>query len=136
MEALVGLLIPPACREPVLGDLCERYRSPRQYLVDALRTVPLVILSQIRRTASPQRLLLEAFALYLSFLAAAWQLHALPFLYDQDGFLRLAIPTAAALLALLLADAYANPSNRPPWMPILEPSSRSRLRDGCYHIRS
>jgi hypothetical protein len=35
MEALVGLLTPPACRDHVLGDLHERYSSPAQYLVDA-----------------------------------------------------------------------------------------------------
>ena len=71
-EAIVALLLPPACREEVLGDLHERYRSRLQYFTDALSTVPLVILSRIRRTADPQVLLIQAFALYASFLTAAW----------------------------------------------------------------
>ena len=40
-EALVAVLVPPACREEVLGDLHERYGSPRQYGLDAASTVPL-----------------------------------------------------------------------------------------------
>jgi hypothetical protein len=71
-EAIVAGFVPPASREEVLGDLHERYRSPRQYGVDALCTVPLVILSRIRRTADPQMLLIQAFALYVSFLGAAY----------------------------------------------------------------
>jgi hypothetical protein len=71
-EAIVSVLIPPACREEVIGDLHERFKSSSQYAVDALRTVPLVIISRIRRTADPQMLLIQAFALYMSFLGAAW----------------------------------------------------------------
>src|SRR5437016_2809889 len=37
-EAIVAVFVPPACREEVLGDLHERYSSPRQYALDALRT--------------------------------------------------------------------------------------------------
>ncbi len=108
MERVVGWLIPPACREEVLGDLHERYTSPRQYFLDVARTVPLVVVSQIRRTADAQVLLIEAFALYLPFLAAAWVLGGLAFLYEQSGFLRLAIPAVTALGALILGDAYAD----------------------------
>jgi hypothetical protein len=71
-EAIVGTLIPPVCREEVLGDLHERYISPRKYVLEALRTIPLVIVSRIRRTADPQVLLMQAFAWYVSFLGAAW----------------------------------------------------------------
>lgn len=59
-EAIAALFVPPACREEVLGDLRERCSSPRQYAVDALRTIPLVIISRIRRTADPQVLLIQA----------------------------------------------------------------------------
>jgi hypothetical protein len=69
-EALVAVVILPACREEVLGDLDERYRSPGQYGLDAARTVPLVILSRIQRTADSQALEIQAFACYLSFLFA------------------------------------------------------------------
>jgi hypothetical protein len=120
IEGAVSLLIPPACREHVLGDLHERYTGLRQYLADAARVTPMVLASQVRRTTDPQVFLVEALALYLSFLAAAWRLDGLPFLYDQSGFLRLAIPAALALIALTCANAYSNPAKRSPQAPILE----------------
>jgi hypothetical protein len=112
-EAIVAILLPPACREEVLGDLHERYRSRLQYAADALSTVPLVILSRIRRTADPQVLLIQAFALYASFLTAAWFKEA-SLLQAQWGLLRLAIPAGMALLGLILEDAYATPGHRSP----------------------
>lgn len=110
-EAIVALLVPPACREEVLGDLHERYRSRFQYAADALCTVPLVILSRIRRTADPQVILIQAFALYASFLTAAWFKDA-SLLQAQWGLLRLAIPPGMALLGLVLEDAYAASGHR------------------------
>jgi hypothetical protein len=66
-ETAVAVVIPPACREKVLGDLHERYRSAAQYGLDAASTVPLVILSRIHRTADSRALLIQAFAFYASF---------------------------------------------------------------------
>lgn len=108
IEAAVGPLIPPASREEVLGDLYQRYAGPRRYLLHAVRTVPLVILSRVRRTTDPAVLLMEALALYLSFLVAAWYIDRV-ILGDQWGLWRLAIPVAAALAAMVLRDAYATP---------------------------
>ncbi len=110
-EAIVAVFVPPACREEVLGDLHERYRSPRQYILEALCTVPLVILSRIRRTADPQILVIQAFAVYASFLGAAW-LKDRTLLSEQWGLLRLAIPPAMTILGLILDDAFANPGRR------------------------
>jgi len=112
-EAIVAVFVPPACREEVLGDLHERYSSSRQYGLDAVRTIPLVIISRIRRTADPQVLLMQALALYASFLGAAW-LKDKTFLSDQWGLLRLAIPAGMAMLGLILEDAYAKPGRRSP----------------------
>ncbi len=112
-EAIVAVFVPPACREEVLGDLHERYSSPRQYGLDALRTVPLVIISRIRRTADPQALLIQAFAVYVSFVGAAWFQDG-GLLREQWGLLRLAIPAGAALLGLILEDTYASPGRRSP----------------------
>jgi hypothetical protein len=112
-EAIVGILTPPACREEVLGDLHERYRSPLQYGFDALGAVPLVILSRIRRTADPQVLVMQAFALYLSFLTAA-RFQDGSLLQAQWGLVRLAIPSGMTLLGLILEDAYAVPGRRSP----------------------
>jgi len=119
-EALLGILIPPACREQVLGDLYERYTSPSRYFGDALSAVPCVVISRIRRTTDPQVLLMEAIALYLSFVGVAWISGQSAFLYEPWGLLRLAIPTAVTLIALVLADAYADPANRSAIKPMLQ----------------
>jgi hypothetical protein len=111
IQAVVALFIPPACREEVLGDLQERCASPAHYCGDAIHTVPLVILSRIRRTADRQLLLMHAFVLYLSFYGAAW-FKAPELLYEPWALARLAIPGAVTLLGLLLEDAYAKPGSR------------------------
>jgi hypothetical protein len=110
-EAIVAVFVPSACREEILGDLHERFKSPLQYTADALRTVPLVIISRMRRSADPQILLIQAFALYMSFLGAAW-LKDGAVLREQWGILRLAVPAAMVMLGLILDDAYANPGRR------------------------
>jgi len=119
-EAIVAWLVPPACREHVTGDLHERYTTHGQYIAEAVCTIPLVVASRIRRTTDPQVLLMEAFALYISFLGVAWKLNGASFLYGQWGYLRLAIPAAVALATLKLEDAYANPGKRSPLTPILQ----------------
>lgn len=116
-ETLVGILIPPACREYVLGDLHERYENPAQYFTDAVCTLPLVIVSRIRRTSDPVVLLMEGFALYVSFLCAAlWMDRSL--LFQDWGLLRIGIPPALALFTLMLVDAYARPEKRWPLKPL------------------
>lgn len=112
-EFLLAILIPPACREEVLGDLHERYRSAGQYAAEALSAVPLVILSRIRRTSEARVVLTQALGLYVSFSGAAW-ITDVALLCDEWGLLRLAIPVMAALLGLALADAYANPRRPSP----------------------
>jgi hypothetical protein len=52
IDAAVRLLVPVPCREHVIGDLWERYRSPRSFVLDALRTIPFVVISQVRRTST------------------------------------------------------------------------------------
>ncbi|MBV8906914.1 MAG: hypothetical protein JOZ22_25020 [Acidobacteriia bacterium] len=110
-ERVIALLIPPACREEVTGDLHERYRSAGQYFVEAALTIPLVIASRIRRTADAQVLTMHAFALYLSFLCAA-RFSDPALLEERFGLLRLAIPVAVTLLGILLEDAYAKAGKR------------------------
>jgi hypothetical protein len=104
-EAFVAVLLPPACREEVLGDLHERYRSPGQYALDVLTTVPLVILSRILRTVDAELLLIQAFLVYLAFLGVAWwQFGSL--VRTPWELLKHAIPAVMFLLGLLLADVY------------------------------
>lgn len=58
MQAAVSSLLPPACRESVLGDLQERFgeRGARArwlgYVGDVVTTVPQVLWSQMRRIAT------------------------------------------------------------------------------------
>jgi hypothetical protein len=129
IEVLLGFLIPPACREEVLGDLYERYAGSPQYILDALRAVPLVIVSRVRRTTDPAVLLMEALSLCLSFLVGAWYVDR-AFLVDRWGLWRLAIPVAAVLLAMVLRDAYAAPGSRPRWEAALRPV----LGAGCAFL--
>ena len=72
LEGLAKILIPPAWRVEVLGDLYERYKSPSQYLGDLLSTMPFVVLSRIAHTTDLRFLLMDAVLVYGSFLAAAW----------------------------------------------------------------
>jgi hypothetical protein len=51
LERLAARLLPRASREHVLGDLSERYTSPARYIIDAGRTIPFVVGSQLRRLA-------------------------------------------------------------------------------------
>jgi hypothetical protein len=53
-------------REEVAGDLYERYRSPARYLADLARTLPHVIMSQLRRGTDPVLFLLVALTLIVS----------------------------------------------------------------------
>src|SRR5579863_6330073 len=106
LEAMAGFCVPPACREELLGDLCERYSSPGQYMILALRTIPFVIVSRIRRTTDAQVLLMEALLLCASFLAAAWYADK-TLLIGQWGLIHLAIPAVLTPVVLILDDAWA-----------------------------
>jgi hypothetical protein len=118
IEKGVGFFIPPACREEVLGDLRERNDGVQLFLYDALRTVPFVILSRVRRTTDSVVLLMEAFCCYVSYLAAAW-VFSPSLIAKREGLLQLAIPCAIALVVLMLADAYANPRKKSQLRPVL-----------------
>ena len=97
IERVVQLLMPPASREHVLGDLSERYVSPRQYLVDALRTLPFVLVSRVRRTCNPP--LDTAVVVMLCFWAVIWE-------SGEHVWLAAGIPTFVAISVLILRGAY------------------------------
>lgn len=96
LEGMVRLFIPPASREHVMGDLAERYLSPRHYLADALRAVPFVIASCVRRTCNVPHMgilaILLWFGVFYGRLQASWWVAA--------------IPTFLTIAALVLRDAY------------------------------
>lgn len=119
-EALVYWLLPPACREEVLGDMRERNQSSAQYLIEATCTVPSVIYSRVRRTTDAVLALMEAVSLYTAFVMSAWWLdHEL--LFREYGFARLAVPPAIFLAAIILADAYSDPKRRWSLKPLFGP---------------
>jgi len=119
-EALVYWLLPPACREEILGDMRERNQNSAQFLVEAISTVPSVIYSRIRRTTDAVVALMEVVAIYTVFvMTARWLDNEL--LFDKYGFARLAIPPVTFLVAIVLADAYSVPAKRWPLKPLLGP---------------
>ncbi len=109
----VSVLVPPACREHVIGDLCEQYKSRRDFLCAVATTVPFVLWSQICRTSGTPLLLGEGGALAVSFLSAAAQFGDQSFFSGTSGWFRLGMPCAAALLVIVLRDAYASEPSRP-----------------------
>jgi hypothetical protein len=102
-EDLIAYLLPPACREEVLGDLYESCRNPVEYATSALAVVPRVIFSQIRRNTDSWVFLATACAVAYSFIAGSAGLS--PRL--AHPLLRLAIPIVPALLSLLICNGFA-----------------------------
>ena len=101
VDALVRALIPPACRESFIGDLWERYTTPGRYLGDALRALPFLVLSRLRRTTNAPMSAVVFLMLYASFQQSgrSW----------PSG----APPAAAVLLAFLLRDVYRDAAMTP-----------------------
>ncbi len=106
IDWIVRVLIPPAVRESVVGDLWERYRSPLQYLSEAIRILPYVVSGQIRRSTNLPLLATQALLLFGclgGFVAAE---DARTTAIDAPRWQGAALASAAALIGLLLRDAY------------------------------
>lgn len=99
LERVVFAAIPPAAREAVAGDLWETCQNPVQYAVEALRTVPFVVFSQMRRNLNPLALMLQGALIFLCLGGPA---------------------TLLILPALMLRDAY---------QPVERPSPRGAIRE-------
>ena len=120
-ETIAGYLLPPACREEILGDMRERYRSGLSYFVEALQVIPLVIYSRICRTTDAVVALMEVASMYTAFVVVAKWVD--PTLISADsGLARLAIPSAVVLAGMSLADAYSDPQRRWPLKPLFAPT--------------
>jgi hypothetical protein len=110
VERLASILIPPACREQVLGDLAECFTSSPRYIRAVLSIVPYLIASRIRRTWNPQLTLLEAFAAFVCYTGAAFLLPV-----DRSFTTQwIGLATAITVAGLLLADAYRPPDSNQP----------------------
>ena len=112
LERIVLLAIPPVARESVAGDLWETYRSPRQYAAEALRTVPFVVASQMRRNLNLPAIMLQGALIFVFFGGPATSL-LLPVLLLRDAYQQTCRPRpqhvfretvllSAAVMALLL----------------------------------
>jgi hypothetical protein len=114
IESVVAMLLPPASREHVLGDLQERYAGTRSYLSDAASAVPGAIAGRLLRTFDWHVLAREAGALYLSFLTVAWAALGAAYLWQHGDFLRLLLPVAVAVAAFVVGAAYSGPAGHTP----------------------
>lgn len=104
LERAVLALIPPLAREAVAGDLCETYETPRQYLREALRTIPFVIASQMRRNGNAPVLLLQTGLAWALLGGAAAALLA-PALLVREAYRPLARPDATRAIRVTMAVA-------------------------------
>ena len=105
VERFVGALLPPACREHVLGDLHERFVSSRQYAHEAIWTIPFAVWGQIRRTFSVLFAIAEVGVVYVAFLSALRTFDQSA-LHDRVSLVRAAIPALAALVGVVVRDAW------------------------------
>jgi hypothetical protein len=120
-ETLVYWLLPPVCREEIIGDMRERNQSSRQYLIEAVGTVPSAIYSRILRTTDAVLILMEAVSVYTLFVMSAWWLdHEL--LFREFGYARLAVPPAIFMAVIMVTDAYSDPKKRWPLKPLFGPT--------------
>lgn len=110
-ERVVARLLPPLCREHVLGDLYERNATTGQYVRDALRSVPFAVWGQVRRTTSPGLACLQGGAVYGGFLSAYGRV-APGVLQTTDGVLGTLTPALTAVVVLALRDAWTGRPQR------------------------
>lgn len=103
-ERAAEQMIPPAMREPVLGDLRESCTGSGQYAREILKIVPFVIVSQAARHLNLPVLMLQGALIYYCWGAWAAGL-ALPVLMLREAYQPLARPDPhkALRVALLLA---------------------------------
>lgn len=120
MEAIVGCLLPPACREEVMGDLRERHQRSASWLAEAMHVVPAVIYSRICRTMDAVVTLMMLLGMFTAFVFAAWSIGR-ELLFDDRGFIRLMIPSAICIAVIVLGDAYSDTQNRRALKPLFGP---------------
>ena len=102
-------LLPPVCREHVLGDLQERYRSPLGYLADAAGAVPAAMIGQILTVTPLPFILIEAILVYASFFAAAIHSREMgpPWMHATSS--QLAAATGLVMIESLWCDSREQP---------------------------
>jgi hypothetical protein len=123
IEAIIERLVPPACRESVLGDWNERYDSAPRYVLRAFSALPFLVASQVRRTSKVENVVSEAVVIYLAF---ALEFFVRPAsLVAHQVLIPILTVMCTALFALVIRDAYADPEDR---------SAARTIRDACIAI--
>ncbi len=120
LQRAVRCLLPQGAREHVLGDLQERFvetGSSAGYLLDALRTLPYIVLGQIIRNVDGRLVAFEAVALIASFALYVLRKPAAGHTY-APAMLAVGV---IALAALVLGDAYVEPRNRARYHTLRQP---------------
>ena len=112
LEAFVAWWLPCDLREEVLGDLSEKYQRPLQYLLLFLSLMPSLLLRFARRRIDAPLLAMEALAVYLCYLSAAWYADR-TFLISDYGLLRLLIPVCYVIPALAFCEISFAPTTSP-----------------------
>jgi hypothetical protein len=134
-ETIAGYLMPPACREEILGDMRERYQSGWGYFIEAVQVIPFAIYSRICRTTDAVVALMEVAAMYTAFLAVTQWVD--PTVISANGGLaRLAIPPLVVLAMIMVADAYSTPERPWPLKPLFAPVlgfSAAYVEQTIYH---
>ena len=112
-EAVVRWLLPPASVEHVLGDLQERMQgvdpraARRQYIVDAIVTVPSVIFSRVLCSLDLRLVCLYILIQYAAFMAfALLNLHRHGIQLTVDSLVKFWWFTTAIVAFKLVADSY------------------------------
>ena len=128
-ERVVARLLPPPCREHVLGDLYERNATTGRYVRDALRSVPFAVWGQVRRTTSPGLACLQAGAVCTGGFLSAYGRVAPGVLQTTDGVLGTVTPALAAVVVLALRDAWTGRPQR------MHPRARRRAALRGHRVR-
>ena len=102
----VRVLIPPAMREAVVGDLWERYRSPLQYFAEGMKIMPYAVVSQVRRSANFPLLATQALMLFGCLGGFVGDDDVRSTVIDAPRWEGAAIAAITALFGLVLRDAY------------------------------
>lgn len=104
---LIQMVLPPASREAVMGDLAESYRSPGQLAAEGLRSVPPLVAEQARRASRLPVIGLQLFILFACL--GGFELDRTDKAVTNAACA--ALPMGLAMVGLLLRNIYRSDDN-------------------------
>jgi hypothetical protein len=135
MVSVTKWLLPPACREHVLGDLQERYRSPLGYLADAVGAVPAAMIGEILKATPLPFIVLEAILVYASFFVAGYSQLSLGPIWADAQPSQLAAMTGIVMAGLLLRDSRGMQPTLSAFRQILALRNETGLKLTPFHLK-